>query len=678
MKIDLIKCRPFLPAEAPGRIRTTLAVMIILLLAPIIGTAQVQYNDTRTVVILPNTTQTQRPGEATVTPDTRAFCSDDNYFFISSSTKGRKVSHDYSAYLQFSLAAIPEGAIIDTVDLMVYVNKVKNTSSVFEQGVNLYELTHARNNQVIDIADSSAIAMTLVSQNDIAQAIHLQPDIADGGSWVSKRNGNFYCILAAEEAETYRYYTERSGDMPRQPKLVISYHMPANQVRKNSWPQYKYDAQHTATLGWQTNTTATGFKLNNTFSPAGANYIKSDPLLNDDRLVMAYQASAPPMYRLLSLSQQGNFLAEAATDAIGLVKYGPIADRTGNIYCMSGNTGGTLTVLSPDRLQVIFTKQLENSAQATATPVIGFDRSIYISTDKGIYAYTPQPECKLKWVYAVATNRFGTAALNEAEQTVYVYDGANGNVTALNSIDGSKKWEKNVGSTFTTDIPVPSVKNARLCVTNGLRRGSSFYIMDANDGRVLRTVTAATDVISQPVIGSDKVFVINNGRLESYALSNPASQSAATVTGLNPAGALALDASDNVYILNTEQGKQSLTMVAPGATTFPSLPIDDANGYLSGNRLILTPSGRLLAGNDNHLYTISPTGFNAKDDITIPFGNASEFTSEYLYRSEGVVRVAGKTLTGTQNIVIHGGKGITFQPNFSVQKGATFNCKTGF
>jgi hypothetical protein len=671
MKTILINFRriPFASVQA-------VLIMMIILLATSDGAAQ-YYNNTRTAVILPNKTETQRPGQASVSQDTRDFCSDDNFVYISSSTTGRKVNHDYSAYLQFSLVTIPAGAIIDTVDLMIYLKNVKNTSSIFEQGVNLYELSTPRNGQVINITDSASTALSLVSKSNADQAIHLRPDITNGAGWVSARNGNFYCILAAEEAETYRYYTERSNDIAKQPKLVISYHMPFEQVRRKSWPQYKYDAQHTGMLGWQSNCMVTGFKLSNAYTPVGANYIKSDPLLNNDKLVMAYQTSSD-IYRMLTLSRRGNTWTESYTDAFGLVKYGPIADRKGNVYSINGHTAGILYVFAPDNLQAIYNKPLDNNAQATVTPVISFDGSIYISTNKGIYAYTPQPECKLKWIYTSGTNVFGTVTLNDAEQTVYVYDGSGGKLTALNSIDGIKKWEKYIGSTFTTDVPVPSVKNDKVCVTNNQRKGNRFYIMDANNGRIIDSITTGPDaVISQPVIGTDKVFIINNGRLEGYALSDGTKQSTAIITGLNPASALVMDANDNVYVLNTEQGKQSLTMVAPGATTFPSVPIDDANGYLTGNRLIIAPDGSLFTGNDNHLYSILPNGFSVKDSITIPFNNASDFKSEYLYRSEGVIRVAGKAVTGTQNIVIHAGKGIIFQSNFSVKMGATLSCKSG-
>ncbi|WP_188316161.1 outer membrane protein assembly factor BamB family protein [Chitinophaga agrisoli] len=644
--------------------------LIIILLMAINATAQ--YNDQRTMVILPNLTQTQKPGEATVNPDTRAFCSDDNYVFISSSTTGRKVNHDYSAYLQFSLAAIPAGAVIDTVDLLIYLNKVKNTSSVFEQGVSLYELNNARGSQIINIADSSSTALSQVSQTDIAQAVHLQPDITDGSTWVAKRKGNFYCVLAAEEAETYRYYTERSGDRSKQPKLVITYHMPAGHARKNSWPQYKYDAQHTAMLPWQSNTTATGFKLINTFSE---NYIKSDPLLNEDKLVFAYQSASQPMYQLLAMSQGGYRLTQASTEA--LVKYGPIADRNSNIYCMTGNAASTLAVLNPDKLQFICNKQLENNAQAVAAPITGFDGSIYISTNQGVYAYTPQPECKLKWIYTANGNKFGIPALSETEQALYVYDGTSGNITALNTIDGLIKWQTPLKTSFTTDIPVPSVKNNRLCITTGLRKGNAFYIIDTRDGQLLQTVKTGPEVLSQPVIGAGKAFIINNGQVEAYALSNGAKESATATKNLNPASALVIDANDNLYALSTEQGKQSLTMVAPGATTFPTLPIEDAKGLLAGNRLLLAPDGTLVTGNDNHLYTISPTGFALKDNITIPLNNSNDFKSEYLYRTEGTVNVAGKTITGNQNIVIQAGKGIILQSGFSVRMGATLHCKTG-
>ncbi|MBW8683018.1 outer membrane protein assembly factor BamB family protein [Chitinophaga rhizophila] len=641
-------------------------------------TAQVHYNDIRTMVILPAYTQTQRPVESTVSQSTRDFCRNDSCFFISSSTQNRKVRHDYSAYLHFSLDAIPEGAIIDTVDLIIYLNKVKNTSSVFEQGVNLYELNSARGDQIINISDSSSSAIALVSKDDIGRAIHLQPDIVDGETWVSRKKGNFFCILAAEEAETYGYYTERIGNLPKQPKLVISYHMPANQVRQKSWPQYKYDAQHTAMLGWQTNTTATGFKLNSIITTSNGDVIKSDPLINNDQVITAYQASTPPFSRLLMLSQQGRLIREANIESLGIVKFGPFADRKGDIHCVIGQTGNTLAMLNQGGAIMPVTKTLENSAQTTAAPVIGFDGSIYLSTNNGIYAYTPQPQCKLKWVYTANKNTFGTAALDESEQTVYVYDGAGGKIIAINSLDGSTKWEASIGTTFAKDVPVPSVKGGTVCVTNGQIKGSSLFMIDAGSGRIHTSIKSTADAISQPVIGTNKVFIINNGQLQSYLLTNGSQLPTPAVTGLNPASSLVLDASEHVYIVNPEEGKQSLTLVSPGAVTFPTMTIFDANGYLTGNRLVLTPEGNLLTGNDNRLFSVHPSGFALKEKIDIPFANADEFQSEYLYRSEGAVNVAGKTVTSRQNIVIHSGTAINFSKGFSVQMGGTINCKTGF
>ncbi|WP_343688362.1 PQQ-binding-like beta-propeller repeat protein [Chitinophaga sp.] len=642
---------------------------------------QNQYNDIRNIVLLPGGTTTQRPGDATVNADTKAFCSDDRYFYISSSVTGRRVNHDYTAYLWFNLASIPTEAIIDSVDLIIYPGKVKNTSSISEQGVNLYELHAALDNQVINIEDSTSVALTQVSPADINKAVHLRPDIKNGSTWVRvEQMGIYICLLAAEEAETYAYYTERSNELFKQPKLVISYHMPFSQVRRKSWPQYKCDAQHTAMLGWQTNSAVTGFKLKDVFSPQGSNYIKSDPILMDDKLVIAYQASAPPMYRIRTFTQGGLLLSDNTTDTVGLIKYGPVTDRSNLIYSLTGNTGNTLKILRPNQAPALFTKQLENNAQATAVPVIGFDGSIYVSTDKGIYAYSPQPECRLKWTYALSDNKFGTVALNESEQTIFAYDGANGKIVALNSIDGMKKWDSNVESKFTTDIPVPSIRNRRLCVTNNLRNGTSFYILDTDNGNIIRNIKSAApnNLISQPVIGTDKVYIINNGRLEAYALADGAQQPSPGITGLNPSCTMVMDGNENIYLLNTEQGKQSLTMITPGATSFPSLSISDASGYLTGNRLILAPDGSLFAGNDNHLYSFLPTGFTVKDDITIPFNDDSNFSSEYLYRSEGFIKIAGKEIIDNQNVVIHGGKGIGFKTGFSIKKGATLSCRAGF
>ncbi|GEM_PF-6752021 len=641
----------------------------------------IHYNDTRTTVILPQLTQTQ-PGIGSKARADTGYFYHENYAYISSSIEKSKITHNHTTYLQFSLKALPQGAIVDSVTLFIYPRKVENRSSEFEQFVNLYELNGPAGAGPVNITDSSSSAISPVSKSDLSRAVKLQLEVTDGVNWARNRNNALYCVLAAEEAETYQYYTDRAGDLGKQPKLVIQYHMPENQVRKNSWPQYKYDAQHTGMLPWRSNAAATGFKLNEVFSPNGANYIMSDPVLNKGKLVFAYQSAAPPMYRVRIISEKGALLAETAPDdTIGLVKYGPIADRNSAVYCITGQSGNLMKVLDPDNLRVISQKKLENNAQAIALPVIGFDGSIYVSTNKGIYAYTPQPECKLKWIYTSGTNLLGAVSLDDEEGAVYFYDERLSSIVALNSIDGVEKWiaaiEKKINNDIPGDITVPVLKSNLLYTTNGFRSGDRFYIINKTDGTIIKGIPGNGNIISQPVAGTKNVFIINNGQLETYGLALTPSTNTSSVP-LNPTSAMAADADNNVYILNTEQGKQSFMLRTPGKNSDIRLDINNSAGNLTGNRLLLSPAGTAFIGNDNHILGISPTGFSVEENITIPFSNASNFDSEFLYRSKGTIDVTGKTINSTQNVIIHSGSAITFQPGFSVKSGGTLACNVGY
>jgi len=173
------------------------------------------------------------------------------------------------------------------------------------------------------------------------------------------------------------------------------------------------------------------------------------------------------------------------------------------------------------------------------------------------------------------------------------------------------------------------------------------------------------------------VFIINNGQLETYGLALTPSTNTSSVP-LNPTSAMAADADNNVYILNTEQGKQSFMLRTPGKNSDIRLDINNSAGNLTGNRLLLSPAGTAFIGNDNHILGISPTGFSVEENITIPFSNASNFDSEFLYRSKGTIDVTGKTINSTQNVIIHSGSAITFQPGFSVKSGGTLACNVGY
>lgn len=665
----------FLPAVHTACMRIGwVAVVLLVLTAPAARSQSGDEGNPKTMIVLPD--------RDAVACNVDQPCPGETDLRLYTSKTGPNIKRDNVVFIHFGLWSVPAGAVIDEVALSFYLKKQVDPNS--EQFVSVYELPRQTGEGLdwnrLPVAPAGlgdAIASAKITSRNIDKATHFVLDGIEPKKWLPAHNGDLWLFLAAN-SQQYRYHSTRADNPSLRPKLIVKYHMPPY-FRFGNWAQYRYNAQHTGQIEWQSNTTTSGFNIKTVFN-AGAGSVTNMPVYCNNRLVFYYQSKDEPKNIIEAYSDNGGQVAENRAIG-GIVTNGPVAGRNNYIYCVVDYK--TLQVLDGGNdLRVLHTKTLNDGAQARGLPVIGFDGSIYINTDKGIYAYTAVPEFKLKWKYTFTP--VGNVALSEDERTVYTYDGGDkpgtGRLVALNNINGHERWAIRDLLAFSKDLPMPSVKNDRVCFTDNQANGNNFYIINEDDGAILKKVTGTGNNISQPVMGNNEAFIINNGKIQSYNLSDGAFvKEYASQLSLEAASSLAMDKSRNLYILNTESNTQSLTMVAVDKTTTPVIKLVPKADYgnLTGNCLLVLPNGKLVATSNNFLYAFTPTGFAETNAIKIPF-NSTAFTTEYLYRAENKITVSeGSTLSGTKNVVIHAKKGgVGFGKNFKVEKGAQLRVQS--
>lgn len=596
-------------------------------------------------------------------------------------------SRDKVIYMHFDLGAIPKGANIDEVELSLHLKSMVEETG--RQFVQVFEFQTGENWQTITwdkqpvrdaVTDNmNAIAARDIKSENLNSGAHFSlKNVTD--SWAETHKGSLWLLLTAN-TQQFTYYSTRSGDRSKQPKLIIRYHMP-DQFQPGNSAQYRYNAQHTGQLEWQSNAVSLNF-TGKIVANAGDFYLRSSPVYCNNELVFYCSSQDKKLHRLKAFSENGALLAENK-NINGVVSFDPVADRGDKIYCVVN--GDVIRVFdAKDSLRTVATKDLADNANIAAMPVVGFDGSLYISTDKGLYAYTPFPEFKVKWVYKADGHKLGTAALRDDERVVYVYDGgekntsSKGRLVALNNINGNERWAMGGLPTFEQRTPVPAVNDRTICLTGGIIEGKKCYIIKDDDtaGRVVRTITG--DAISTPVLGGNKAFVINREKLQTYNLYDSGFvEYALDVTRLNAASPMVLDKDLNTYILSIKEGNQYLARMSTAFSGIaPVKFVPKVLGYFKDNALLITPTGKLFAWNDNFLYAFSPAFISEQNVITIPQDNAG-IKSEYQYRSEKKIMVRdGTSISNIKNVVIHSRTGgVSFGKNFKVARGAQLRVLT--
>lgn len=604
-----------------------------------------------------------------------------------------KTDRNSVTYLHFNLGALPPHATVTAATLVISLKQITDPEG--DQEIFVYDIKGRTDIRGINwdnqpapngfAAESQKVAHAAgIDQEYARERIVCPLDRSYVAGWQSQRGSNIVMMLGAN-AEQCTYYSSRVANATLKPRLVISYIL-RDTLEPAGWAQFRYNAAHTAQNNWTSNAAIDTFAVRKMYAASQGN-IMGKPLLYEGHLLFAFQSNQQPMHRLYDIDETGGAPLASGTNLNAIVKWSPVIDSRGNIYCFTGQTSDSLKVYSvPMALKQTYAYRLTGGFHINADPVIGTDGSLYISTDSGIYAYTPCPDFRLKWRYAVSgtNNYFGTVTLNAREDTVFVCQsvaGKSGNLIAVSNIDGRVLWTTAVADGVNSvmpekNIPVPLAKNGKLYFTDGLVSGKNFFILDGTGSIIARerAIENAAD-ISCPVASGERVFVISNHVLKSWNIQNEQQDTMLRFSGLSAASTIVSAGNQGLYILHNSVGDQSLISVW-AKDQYSRLPLPtDKYGNLYSGLLVLTPSGALITGNTESLYRMYPKSFTERQSVNIPGG--IDFETEHVYRSVRDISVEGRTLARNQQIIIQSLNGIRFQKNFRVQKGARLQCKTG-
>jgi outer membrane protein assembly factor BamB len=609
-----------------------------------------------------------------------------------------KKKYTSKAYIQFELSTIPEGSTVTSWTLRIYLNKAVDTSG--EQLVKLYQL-----NELEIGSDLNRKSDSVINNMEALVAKGVNPSKPQSGidftyniksdnkkSLINRKNGLISFLLAAG-SEDYYYYSSKvataMGNHRLKPKLIINYRLPTR-LNAFNWGQLKNDAQHTGQSPWYSNAYPTSLQFHKIITGDSSFYIdKMNPVIYKDFLIVPVQLTgitntrATYFLRSYSIENPGKLIS-TSTPLNGLLKHQPVIDYKNRLYCITGNQGNNVQIFDLDNgLKTItssFNVEDSSTNKITATPVIGSDGSIYLSTKKGLYAYTSDYDIKWK-IDSNGHNHFGSVALSKDERKAYVVFGDAGQLITIDNTDGSiinkTKAFLTYDGTDEIEVPLPSVDTATgtVIVTDGFRKGQSFFVFDSLGKQLFSAYKA--DIFSEPVISNKSAYIIHNGSLERFDLTKGRVMNKSDLTSLNPSSSIVADIAGNIYILNTEENKHSIAVFdrdCKPVLSFNPQPLSDAANLL-GNRLIFAPGGTLITGNNNFIIGMNPLTLSREYDNIALRGIISDHC---IYRANKSVIVDAVTINNPNNVIIHSGGTISFKPGFQVSTGAQLSCKVGY
>jgi|GEM_PF-1097203 len=492
--------------------------------------------------------------------------------------------------------------------------------------------------------------------------------------------------------------SETSSNFSKKPKLIVTYEIDSYPFRED-WAQPFVNSQHNSLLGWKSNTFITSAQVRKLPNAQNENIQEAGSgggiLIYKNQPVIFTQAAAgtTSVFYVKQLNSKGDVLWSAGVDDVASCS--PLIDEKGRLYYISKS--GKLTILElNNKGNNLFSISLSGIygqiGNVNNTVTLGYDKTLYLPSDKGIFAVSAYPQLKVRWKYEQKTNEInGPVSLSKDESKAFFINidknQRRGRLVVLDNLDGSLIAASDyVLGGYTNDsnyyIPPPVVQNnSRVFVLDGFDNSSTLFVFDINSKREITTqnISSGSNIntgISQPVIDSQSnVFFVYNNSLAKYdASANKAIVFNGSST-LDNASILVADNSSNIYAADPYSSPKKI-MGFKNDTAAPnsfSVAMDVAIGNPRKN-LVLAPDGTLYTTTATNLISTTPVRFDA-GTITI---DSSNLNTNTLYRASDAIIVEGFSILPSVNTILHSGGGVSFKAGFSVAKGAQLNCKTGF
>ncbi|WP_374172945.1 hypothetical protein [Flavobacterium tructae] len=677
-------------------LNTYTVFLLLLLIKPQNGFAQLKYT-----VLLPEI-------------DKAIPLESSNDLRISANEKGEETS---KSFFKFDFRNLPLNAKIGSLGLKLY-NRPNDRISVFSvQTITVLKGNNEWTGNEISLTDprlswadikkntDGPVGVDVLKKSSTSVLMNLR--IPESPKPVLEFLPDGILSLAArspEKGQDTNFFSSISSETPlnftKKPKLLATYEVDPYPFREE-WSQPFANSQHNSLLSWKSNTYVVKAQIrklptsdNEYFQeigPTGAMAVyKNQPLVFTQST-----SGTSSVFSVKQIDSKGAVLWSKEVDDVA--KSWPLIDEKGRLYYISRS--GKLSILDLNNAgNILFSKFLSEITNKQLTTInnnatIGYDGTLYLPSDMGVFALSAYPQCKIRWKYEASANEInGPVSLSSDESKSFFINidtqRHKSRLIVLDNLDGSLISASDyVMDGYQNDtnfyIPFPVVQdNSKVFVLNGFDNSSKLFVFDIDNKKgIVKTQFIDSEQsnntgISQPVIDANSdVFFVFKKKFSMYNASENKVVVFDKSIQLDNASILISDASFTIYATDP-YGSPKRIMGFRNDVDNPnsfSVDIDTSIGNTKKN-LTLAPDGTLYTVTANNLIAVTASKV-AKEDLVICQSNLSTNT---LYRASNSITVEGVNLVPSMNTVLNSAESISFKPGFTVAKGAQLLCKTGY
>ena len=555
------------------------------------------------------------------------------------------------------------------------------------------------NDNNTDEADTGPIISlsTLTAKNNVAlkateafrKAVHQE--------YAGDKKISLRLFSDSHKASTLLYSSANSGapaNPSNLPRLVIEYTPPPPELPDTlSWSQHQQNPEHTGRTAWKPFQNPTGFSLAKIDMPkinGGAGTIADYPLIYRGNMYLVYKVLDRNF--LLALDYQGHELWRKDIGA-GTVQRSPVISRNGFIYAVTEKkiTGYDLNRSGQPVALYPASGEISGKLAAFTDLTAGNDGSLFLALQEDvanyIYGFTPQLRPFVKSdPLGTAQKKISTVSVSPDGGAVFAQTPAGAVVIEMVNPSREQKIQLQHDDQKAWDnyhVPVAGPAGGVMIFSD--------FTGSANLGNVWgytavqRIWNSSGTLIPQPVLGSNNlVYYIQGGGLQAHQYNQIGSVEVAPDDGLKTTSNVVMDGADNIYFWDNgylhgyDAERKALFAAIPLTSDVKAHKVDEQGQPIGPEqflRLMLGPDGTLWANNKlgSALYAFKPSF--AKADVTL---KQEDIQSKTIYRATGSLAVGSLKLEGGTQIFLEARQGISIAANFTVEKGASLLCRTGF
>jgi len=518
-----------------------------------------------------------------------------------------------------------------------------------------------------------------------------------------------------ENASSLFYSTKNYGTSPSNlPRLVIEYTLgPPSLLEALSWSQHQQNPEHTGANLWKPVFNPVGFSVEKIDMPkidgeTETGSVVDYPLIYQGNIYLVYKVLKRNY--LLTLDFKGNKLSQKNIGE-GTIERSPVISRNGIFYIITekqiagydlnrdGELFASCPVLEkpgsyPDLPCAVFGKP---SSYTDLT--IGNDGSLFLALNEAdknyIYGFTAGLKPFLKnGPFSTGNDKISTITVSADGRKIFAQTPKGPAVIDIaNPSEGPPKGEYRSGEYY--HVPVAGPADGVMVFSDFLRDAGTGSVegYKGYSAALSKIWSASGTLVPQAVLGSDGlVYFIQGGKLQRHKYDVVGSAEIIASEKLNATSNLVMDGANNIYfwdngVLRAYKPDGAALFVKTDFVSDLQKPPGTKDEPEQFIRLMAGPDGTLWANNReaSFLYAFKPSYAESESGRTLgpddlkPKGKGEDLKTPRLYRTTGALTVgdAVSLKDGTRTL-FQAQKSIAFGNGFTVEKGASLLCRTGF